>query len=228
MRTYSRGEFLSLTAMLAGAAALGKVPFGRALGQQPRMAPIPPESPDLILVNGRVLTMDAAAPRAEAFAVRFGRFAAVGSNSDIRNLATRATPVVDAGGMTVVPGFIDCHAHPRGVNELYEVNANVRSVKEIQDALRRKVASTPPGYWISGYMFDDTKLTDGPLTRQHLDAVSTNHPIGVHHRGGHTSFYNSKAFELAGVTRDTPDPDHGRFFRDSACSICPSCSPPPG
>src|SRR6185503_9478719 len=68
---------------------------------------------------------------------------------------------------------------------------------------------------INGYRFDDTKLTDGPLTKQHLDAVSTQHPIGVHHRGGHTSFYNSKAFELAGVTKDTPDPADGRFFRDA-------------
>jgi predicted amidohydrolase YtcJ len=63
-------------------------------------------------------------------------------------------------------------------------------------------------------MFDDTKL-DVPLTMAHLDAVSTRHPIAVNHRGGHTSFYNAKAFELAGVTRETPDPDHGRFFRDA-------------
>ncbi|MEX2154507.1 MAG: amidohydrolase [Gemmatimonadaceae bacterium] len=215
MRKYTRGEFLSLSAMLAGAAALAKLPFGRALAQQPRMAPIPPESPDFIVVNGRVFTIDPAAPRAEAFAVTHGRFVAVGSNADVRNLATRATPVVDAGGMTVVPGFIDCHCHPRGVNELYEVNANLRTVKAIQDALRKKAAQTPAGYWVNGYMFDDTKLTDGPLTKQHLDAVSTQHPVGVNHRGGHTSFYNSHAFQLAGVTRETPDPDHGRFFRDA-------------
>src|SRR5688572_30659873 len=215
MRKVTRGEFISLSAMLAGAAALAKLPFGRVSAQTPRMAPIPPESPDFILVNGRVLTVDAAMPRAEAFAVRNGRFVAVGSSSDVRNLATRTTPVIDAAGMTVLPGFIDCHAHPRGVNELYEANTNVRSVKEVQDALRAKIATTPPGFWINGYMFDDTKLADGPLTRQHLDAVSTTHPIGVHHRGGHTSFYNSKAFELAGVTKDTPDPDHGRFFRDA-------------
>ena len=61
-------------------------------------------------------------------------------------------------------------------------------------------------------MFDDTKL-DRPLTRQDLDAVSTAHPISVNHRGGHTSFYNSKAFELAGISSATPDPEHGRFFR---------------
>jgi predicted amidohydrolase YtcJ len=215
MRKYSRGEFLSLSAMLAGAAALAKVPFGKALAQ-PKLAPVPEETPELIVVNGRVLTMDAAIPRAQAFAVKHGRFIAVGSNADIRNLATRGTPVIDAAGATIVPGFIDCHCHPRGVNELYEVDANLRSVKDIQEALRKKAAQTPAGFWVNGYMFDDTKLSDGPLTRQHLDAVSTSHPIGIHHRGGHTSWYNSHAFGLAGVTRETPDPDHGRFFRDAS------------
>jgi hypothetical protein len=214
MRKYTRGEFLSLSAILAGGVTLAKLPFAKALAQ--RTVAIPPESPDLILVNGRVLTMDPTAPRAEALAVKWGRFSAVGSNSDIRNLATPNTPVIDAGGTTVLPGFIDCHCHPSGVNELYDVNANLRSVREIQEALRTKLAQTPPGYWVNAYVFDDTKLTDGPLHRSHLDAVSTQHPIGVHHRGGHTSWYNTKAFELAGITRETPDPEHGRFFRDSS------------
>jgi len=217
MRKYTRGEFLSLSAILAGAATLAKLPFGKAFAQQPRATPIAPtvESPDLILVNGLVLTQDAALPRAEAFAVKYGRFVAVGSNADVRNLATANTPVIDAAGMTVLPGFIDCHCHPSGVTELYDVDANLRSVKEIQEALRKKAARTPAGFWVDAYMFDDTKLTDGPLTGAHLDAVSTNHPIGVHHRGGHTDWYNTKAFELAGVTRETPDPKGGRYFRDA-------------
>ena len=216
MRKYSRGEFLSLSAMLAGAATLAKVPFGRAMAQSPPSMPLPVEAPDLIVVNARVRTMDPASPRAQAFAVKGDRFLAIGSTADVRNLATRTTPVLDAAGMTVLPGFIDCHSHPRGVNELYEVDANLRSVKAIQDALRKKAAETPPGFWVQGYMFDDTKLSDGPLTRQHLDAVSRSHPVGVHHRGGHTSWYNSRAFELAKITRETPDPDHGRYFRDAS------------
>jgi predicted amidohydrolase YtcJ len=216
MRKFSRGEFLSFGALLAGAATVAKVPFAKLSAQVPRQAPLPLEAPDFIVVNARVLTMDTAAPRAQAFAVKAGRFIAVGSNADVRNLATRDTRVIDAAGTTVVPGFMDCHCHPSGVNELYEVNANLRSVKEIQEALRKKLATTEPGFWINGYMFDDTKLSDGPLTRAALDAVSTNHPIGVHHRGGHTSFYNSKAFELANVTRATPDPHDGRFFRDAS------------
>jgi predicted amidohydrolase YtcJ len=214
MRNYTRSEFLGLSAMIAGGITLGKLPFARALAAKPVTVPL--ESPDLILVNGRVLTMDSALPRAQAFAVKFGRFAAIGSNDDVRNLANRNTPVLDAGGMTVLPGFIDCHCHPRGVNELYEVNANLVTIAAIQDALRKKASETPPGLWIDAFMFDDTKLRDGPLTRAHLDAVSTEHPIGVHHRGGHTSWFNTKAFELANVTRQTPDPTGGRFFRDSS------------
>jgi predicted amidohydrolase YtcJ len=212
MRKYSRGEFLSLSAILAGGAALTKVPFATAFAETV-------EAPDFIVVNGRVLTQDTALSRAEAFAVRSGRFVAVGSNADIRNLATRTTPVMDAGRMTVVPGFIDCHCHPSGVRELYEVDANLRSAKAIVEALRAKARETPPGFWIDGYMFDDTKLTDGPLTMAHLDAVSTEHPVGVHHRGGHTSWFNGKAFALASVTAQTPDPEGGRYFKDASGAL---------
>ena len=85
------------------------------------------------------------------------------------------------------------------------------------DALRRKAGTTPAGFWVEGQLFDDTKLTDAtPLDRHDLDRASTTHPIVVNHRGGHTSWYNSKALELAGITRNTPDPEHGRFFRDSS------------
>ncbi len=208
----SRREFLSFSAMLAGATSLTSLPFARAFAARRSVATA--EAPDFIVVNGRVLTQDATLPRAEAFAVKNARFIAIGSNADVRNLATASTRVVDAGGATVLPGFIDCHCHPSGVTELYDVDANLRSVRAIQDALRKKVAQTPTGFWVDAYMFDDTKLSDGPLTRAHLDEVSTNHPIGVHHRGGHTSWYNTYAFTLAGVTRNTPDPRGGRYFRD--------------
>jgi predicted amidohydrolase YtcJ len=214
----SRKDFLKLGSLIAGAGALAKLPLGS------RRAAVTPETPpprrgagidaDLIVINGRVLTQDTARPRAEAFAIKDGRFLAVGSNADIRNLQSARTQVIDAAKMTVLPGFIDAHCHPGGVSELYEANANVRTVAELQKNLRARLAGTPPGFWITGAMFDDTKL-DRPLTRQDLDRVSTEHPVEVNHRGGHTSFYNSKAFELAGVTKNTPDPSDGRFFRDS-------------
>jgi len=97
------------------------------------------------------------------------------------------------------------------------VVTSLKTKAELIEALRRKAASTPPGFWVEGQLFDDTKLTDAtPLDRHDLDRASMTHPIVVNHRGGHTSWYNSKALELAGITRSTPDPEHGRFFRDAS------------
>ncbi|MDX1493488.1 MAG: amidohydrolase, partial [Longimicrobiales bacterium] len=139
------------------------------------------------------------------------------SNDDIRNLAGPNTRTLDAAGATVVPGFIDAHSHPSGagLNALRNVNTNLGSIARIQEALRERAAQTPPGEWIVGYMYDDTKQEEGrPLNRVDLDEVSTDHPIVVGHRGGHTGVYNSKAFELAGVTVNTPDPFGGHFYRE--------------
>src|SRR6266540_4177800 len=215
MAKYTRGEFLGFGAALAGAFTLGRAPGAESSSAAPQ-APQPAASgaPDLIVVNARVYTSDTTLPRAEAFAVRDGRFVAVGSTSDVRNLATRRTQVVDAQRMTVTPGFIDAHCHPSGVQELYGVNTNLRTVREIQAAIKKKADATPPGFWVSGFMFDDTKL-DRPLTRRDLDEATTEHPVSVAHRGGHTNFFNTKAFELAGITKDTPDPSDGRFFKEN-------------
>src|SRR5438874_2329514 len=215
MAKYTRGEFLGFGAALAGAFSLGRIGAGHvepSVSAQPSTAG---GEPDLVVVNARVLTSDTALPRAEAFAVRNGRFVAVGSSADVRNLATARTPVIDARTMTVVPGFIDAHCHPSGVEELYGVNTNLRTVREIQSAIRRKAESSSPEVWITGFMFDDTKL-DRPLTRKDLDEATTEHPVSVAHRGGHTNFYNSKAFELAGITARPPDPPNARPSRNTA------------
>lgn len=215
MRKPTRKEFLGFGAALAGAGFLATEHVTE--GREPSAAPPQPAGPgataDLIVTNARVLTVDAAQPRAEAFAIKNGRFIAVGSNSDIANLASAGTTTLDAGGATITPGFIDAHCHVSGVGELYSVNAQVARVRELQANLKARVDRTPPGQWVEAIMFDDTKL-DVPLTRKELDEVSRDHPIAVNHRGGHTSWYNSKALELAGITKATPDPDHGRFFRD--------------
>jgi predicted amidohydrolase YtcJ len=212
MAKYTRGEFLGFGAALAGAFTLDP---GRGVA---RLAAQPPAvsggAPDLLVVNARVLTSDSSAPRAQAFAVADGRFSAVGSNDEVRNLSTARTTVIDAQQMTIVPGFIDAHSHPSGVEELFGVNTNLRTVREIQAAIRRKAEMTAPEVWINGFMFDDTKL-DRALTRRDLDEATTEHPVAVAHRGGHTTWYNTRALSLAGITRDTPDPPDGRFFRDN-------------
>ena len=214
MAKISRAEFLGFGGLLGGAALRygSSTTDERVLQQGTSAAGV---EPDLVVLNARVLTSETSQPRAEAFAVKDSRFVAVGNTNDVKNLASSTTQVIDAGGMTVLPGFIDTHCHPSGVNELYGVNANVRNLKELQAALRKKAAATPPGFWVEAFMFDDTKL-DVPLHRKHLDEAVPDHPAVVNHRGGHTSFYNSKALELAGITKQTPDPEHGRFFRDES------------
>lgn len=215
----TRKDFLGMSALLAGAAATPPI-AAAAMNRTSHALPAMPQKgngidADLIVINGRVLTSDPSRPRAEAFAVKDGRFLAVGSNADIANLRSARTKVIDAARMTVTPGFIDAHNHPGGVNELFEVNGNLRSIAELKAAITKKAAQTPPGQWVNAYMFDDTKLAENRmLHRRDLDEAAPNHPVSVNHRGGHTSWYNSKAFELAHVTKDTKDPADGRFFRD--------------
>lgn len=221
MTNRSRRDFISLTGMgmagLAGAPLLGS----KASAQSLQTAIAGAQDPDYIVVNANVYTVDSAAPRAEAFAVTRDKFSAVGSTADIRNLAGTNTQIIDAQGMTVVPGFIDCHNHARGETLLYDVlvgnpfEVEFVSIASIVDKLRAKALTLPPDTWVEGYFFDDTKLSDSRgLHRRDLDEVSREHPVVVRHRGGHTSFYNSKAFEMAGISSNTPDPMGGTYDKD--------------
>lgn len=178
------------------------------------------DEPDLIVRNARVYTVDDARPRATALAVRDGRFIAVGD--DLSALAGRRTQTIDAQGMTIVPGFIDCHNHASGDVLLYEVlvgnpfEVEFVTIASIVDKLKARAGVTPPGQWIDGFFYDDTKVKDGRLlTASDLDVVSRQHPVWVHHRGGHTGFFNSYALKLAGITRATPNPAGGTFDRDA-------------
>ena len=225
----SRREFMGLTAAgvagvvtrpWLGDASSGTVPaawrsVGGAQGAPSRDA-------DFVVYNAKVYTMDPTAPRAEAFATSGGRIIAVGRSADIRGLAGKRTQTLDAKQMTIVPGFIDCHNHAGGSTLLYEVlvgnpfEVEFVTIASIVDKLRAKARQTPPGTWVEGYFFDDTKLKDKRALNVHdLDQVSTEHPVAVNHRGGHTSFYNSKALELAGITKDTPDTAGGTYDRDA-------------
>lgn len=167
-------------------------------------------------MNGNIHTLDPANPRAQAIAIAGGRFMAVGSNQEIANLPSAGIPRVDLGGRTVVPGFIDAHLHTAssGLRHLQEVNCDLRSIAAIQSALRERAAKTPPGQWVLGFMYDDTKTAEGrPLTKADLDAAVPGHPVLVNHRGGHTSYVNSRALAIADVNEKTPDPEGGKFER---------------
>jgi predicted amidohydrolase YtcJ len=212
---FSRRDFMGLSgAGIAGLIAGAPWPGGAAeLGSA--------QEPDLVVFNAKVYTVDPLVPRAQAFAVKAGRFVAVGSSDDIKSLIGKRTQAFDAGQMTVVPGFIDAHNHAPGAILLYEVlvgnpyEVEFVTIASIVDKLRARARETPPGFWVEGYFFDDTKVKDGRALNVHdLDQVSGEHPVAVRHRGGHTSYYNSKALALAGVTRNTPNSAAGTFDRD--------------
>ena len=210
----SRREFMGL----AGAAITGVI----GVSWPDRAAAAEKPDADLVVFNAKVYTVDSGMPKAEAFAVKGGRFSAVGSNSGIRALIAKGTQTYDARQMTIVPGFIDCHNHAPGTSLLYDVVVGNPYVVEfvtissIVDKLRAKARETPPGTWVEGYFFDDTKVKDNRELNIHdLDQVSQEHPVVVHHRGGHTSYYNSKAFEMADINKNTPNPPGGTFDRDA-------------
>jgi predicted amidohydrolase YtcJ len=177
--------------------------------------------PDLVVLNARVYTIDPRTPKAEAFAIKGGRFLRVGTSAEIKSLAGSKTQIYDARHMVVVPGFIDTHNHGGGEGLLYDVlvgnpyDVEFVTIQSIVDKLRERARTTAPGTWVEGFFFDDTKLKDNrPLNAQDLDKVSSEHPVHVHHRGGHTGFYNSKAFQMAGITSATPNPYGGTYDKN--------------
>jgi predicted amidohydrolase YtcJ len=172
--------------------------------------------PDMILYNGRILTMGASDPEIEALALAGSRVFAVGTNAEMLALAGSGAHRVDLGGKRVTPGFNDAHSHPceSGVALLTQVALEMDSVESIKTAIRVKAAATPPGDWVIGFLYDDTK-TPRPLDRRDLDAAAPDHPVVVQHRGGHTAFVNSRALALANIAESSPNPAHGEFFRDA-------------
>ena len=211
---YSRREFISL--MAAGIA--GTV-SAQSLSAEPILEG---KDPDLVVFNAKIYTMDSP-PRSSALAVNAGRFVLVGSDDEVKALAGKNTEIFDAKQMTIVPGFIDCHNHAPGNTLLYEVlvgnpfAVEFVTISSIVEKLRARARETPAGTWVEGYFFDDTKVKDKrELDASDLDEVSTEHPVVVRHRGGHTSYYNHKALEMAGITKNTPNPAGGTYDRNAA------------
>jgi hypothetical protein len=183
------------------------------------LLPFERTEPDLILHHGNIWTVNDRSPRAEAVAISGGRFLAVGSNREVLALSTARAQKIDLGQQTVLPGFIDAHCHPAdaGLRHLRYVNCDLRSIADIQASLRSRAAQASSGEWVLGFLYDDTKTSDGrPLMRQDLDAAVPDHPVFVEHRGGHTAWVNSLALKTAGVGEDAPDPKGGKFDRDPA------------
>jgi predicted amidohydrolase YtcJ len=202
-----RRQFVASTA-LTGAVLL---PASQTLLADPGK----PVKADHILVNARIHTMDAQQPRAEAIALQGNRILALGSTADLLALKGPGTEISDIDGGVIFPGFIDAHSHPDGADEVTGADVNRRSITEIQDAMRAQAGKTAPGEWVVGYKYDDTKLSEErPANRKDLDQAVPLQPAIIRHRGGHTAVVNSRGLELAGIHRDTPDPEGGHFGRD--------------
>ncbi|MBM1174826.1 amidohydrolase, partial [Microvirga arabica] len=174
---------------------------------------------DLILHNGKVVTVDKNFTTTEALAIRGDRFVAVGDNETVLKEAGPNTQIIDLDGRTVVPGLIDTHLHmaSAALNRPAVKLLEARSVDDVKKLIAERVAQTPPGQWVvasSGW--HESLLSEGRLpTRYELDEVSPNNPVFIP-RGGHVVTVNSKALELAGIKKDTPDPKGGVIVRDPA------------
>ena len=177
------------------------------------------QNADLILRNGRIFTVDSGWRIAEAVAIREGRFVAVGSNEEVGKLAGPSTQTIDLAGRTVVPGLIDTHLHQifAATNLTAVQLLGARSVADVQKAIAARVAETPPGQWvIASSGWHESILEEGRMpTRQEIDPVSPNNPVFIP-RGGHVVTVNTKTLELAGITKDTPNPEGGVIVRDAS------------
>jgi predicted amidohydrolase YtcJ len=173
-------------------------------------------SPDQILFNARIHTMDRLRPYASALAITGDRIMAVGDDS-LRALASAATKVIDLGGRTVTPGLIDAHLHFLAYGlSLREIDLmNVPSREAALERIAARAAVTPAGQWLSGRGWDQVLWSDPVFPKAaQLDAVTPNHPAFLRRKCGHAGWANSLALKLAGITRDTPDPDGGAIERD--------------
>lgn len=173
----------------------------------------------LVLVNGKVWTVNAAQPRAEAVACMGNRIVAVGSSDEIRKWIGPHTEVRDLGGKLVLPGFNDSHVHffDGGQNLAGVQLRTARSEGELRERVAEFAAKLPAGSWITGGNWDHENWTPARLpTRQLIDAASAGHPVFVNRLDGHMALANSQALKLAGITRETPDPPGGTIVRDAS------------
>jgi len=184
---------------------------------------------DLLIINANGITMDPRNSSTEAVAVTGGIITAVGTSDKLKSLAGPDTRILDAAGKTLLPGFIDAHCHLLSLagKQLLHVDCSAGKVDSIDGVigeLKKRAEATPPGQWVLGGRYDDTKLAENRHpTRQDLDKASTKHPIHLRHVSGHMGVVNSRALELGKFDRNTPDPEGGAFDRDARGELTGMC-----
>ncbi len=187
---------------------------GVALAQKPA---------DLVLRGGRIVTVDDRLGTVSALAARGGRILAVGSDEEIGRLIGPQTRVIDLGGKTAVPGFIEGHAHFTGMGDAMQILdlSKVDNWDEVVDMVADAVKQAAPGEWIRGRGWHQEKWSKRPAgnvkgfpTHESMSAVTPDNPVALTHASGHAAFFNAKAMEIAGVTDATKDPDGGEILKN--------------
>ena len=182
------------------------------------------ETADLVLHNGKVVTVDDAVPDGEAVAVRAGRIVAVGSDREIEAYIGSSTEVIDLQGQLAIPGFIDSHVHFSGIGQaqLQLGLMEVANWDEVVDMVAAAVAEAEPGELITGRGWHQEKWdrvpqpnVDGLPFHHSLSAVSPKNPVILGHASGHATYANGLAMEMSGIDRNTPDPQGGEIVRDA-------------
>jgi predicted amidohydrolase YtcJ len=209
-----------ILAAVFASALVAVVALGVSVAGQtaPQVAPA-----DLVLRNGRIITLDDGTPAAQALAARNGAIVFVGTNADVAKFVAPSTRVINLLGQTAIPGFIEGHGHFTGVGE-NKINLDLMGTKS-WDAIVHQVAlaveRAKPGQWIIGRGWHQEKWSATPQpnvegfpTHASLDKVSPNNPVILTHASGHASFANAKALELSNITKDTPNPSGGEVLKD--------------
>ena len=171
---------------------------------------------DLVIINADIYTSDKKQPRAQAIAIKNGKFTIVGFNDEIETAIGQDTKILDAGNATVIPGLIDGHTHLVGGGSL-ATGVDLTDIPEKKEWIKiiaEKAATLPEGSWILGGRWNHN-LSDGILpTKEMLDTVTPKHPVLLSDIDGHTSWANSEAIKLAGITIESPVPQGGEIVID--------------
>ena len=182
------------------------------------------ELADVVLTNGKVVTVDDALPEAQAIAIRGDRIIAVGTNEESTALVGELTSTIDLAGRLALPGFIEGHGHYTSLGRSKTILdlTQVESWDEIVVMVADAVQSASPDQWIEGRGWHQEKWNEVPPgsvegvpTHTTLSAVSNNNPVVLGHASGHAAFANASALELAGINNQTPDPPGGTIVRDA-------------
>jgi predicted amidohydrolase YtcJ len=174
---------------------------------------------DVVLLNCNTITMDTKKPRAEAIAIKDGRFLMVGTNEEIKETIGKNTKIRDLGRMAVIPGFNDAHCHPLlfalAIKDVDLSKPDINSFQDILDLVDKQAKLQEMGTWINFRGYNQNLLEEKRhITRWELDKAAPNHLVRLRHFGLHSVVVNSKILILAGITKDTPDPEGGKIERD--------------